>query len=890
MSEPVTGIAPAQRSPWRWILLLFVSILVIAFVLVPLVNVNRYHRTVSDSLSRSLGHPVHLGSVQLQVLPHTGLAVTDFVVEENPGFGAEPILRAPTVLVTLRLSSLWSGHLEPSRIDLDSASVNLVRDNQGQWNFNSLLLQAARSSNAQADQVRISSSRPPYIEFRSARINFKTGAEKKAFSFVNSDLSIWQEEPGQWRLRFEGQPARTDLDLDLADTGLVRLDGSLNRAASLDAIPLKLHAEWSKAPLGQLSRMLLGTDSGWRGLLTAEADLTGDLDNLQVTTRLRVDDAHRQEFTPLKQLNMDARCRATYHRAGESIDNLTCLWPAGDGHLLLTGSISTPPHPQANLALEINRTPAEFALSILGLLRRGITASVSDGGLINGHFAYTSGTVTRNNAPSLTGEATVEPLALTFPGLEDPLRFPSLRFATPDLTAPVRGKSSPAKRKSASTKPQLAILLDPTPVPFGAPNSVELSGQLTTSGFQVRAAGQVNLYRLAAIGQPSGLLGSSLAAIRFTKAATAPPAEVDLTFAGPWMTPLNSTAPPTTTVGSLRIQETGAHFDWMPEPIEIVSATVDFSPDQVSWNDAAIVINGIAARGSYTHPLTCPASEECNLPPPESGAEPPAGHFSGYIATLDLAALQSALMGAGQRNELLSVILSQVGRKAAPWPPLEGTVQIGSLALGALTVHDVRGAIEVHGNRLELNSLDATTLGGSINGTGNVQTTSGHPVYSLNFNWTGISVPQVAAVFHEKWGAGTVSGKASLTLAGYSAADLADSAQGSFEWDWTRGSIGSGVTLAGNIPVAAALRHASLTAPQNANFSPVHFSHWRAAGMIAGRTLKIEPSAAENLVTGTITFDRTLNLSWPAANGQTLRIGGSLASPAFERAPPSAEP
>ena len=396
MSEPALGIAPTQRSPWRWIMLLLVSILVIAFVLVPLININRYHRTVSDSLSRSLGHPVHLGSVQLQVLPHTGLAVTDFLVEENPGFGAEPILRAPAVLVTLRLSSLWSGHLEPGRIDLDNASVNLVRDNQGQWNFNSLLLQAARSSNASATEVRTASPRPPYIEFRSARINFKTVSEKKAFSFFNSDLSIWQQDPGQWRLRFEGQPARTDLDLDLADTGLVRLEGSLSRAAALDTIPLKMHAEWNNAPLGQLSRMFLGEDSGWRGLLTAGADLAGDLDNLQVTTRLRIEDAHRQEFTPLKQLNVDARCRATYHRAIESVDNLTCLWPTGDGHLLLTGSVLTSSQPHASLALEINRTPAEFALNILGLLRRRINASVRDGGLINGHFTWTTGASTRS--------------------------------------------------------------------------------------------------------------------------------------------------------------------------------------------------------------------------------------------------------------------------------------------------------------------------------------------------------------------------------------------------------------------------------------------------------------------------------------------------------------
>src|SRR5580704_9281495 len=337
MSEPVTGIAPAQRSPMRWIAVALVLFVVITAIVLPLININRYHHSIADSLSRSLGRPVHLGSVQLQLLPRPGLALTDFVVEEDPGFGAEPLLRAPSVTVSLRPSSLWRDRLEVSRISLDNASVNLVRDARGQWNFSSLLIQAARTPNAPTGLRHATAAlRFPYIEFRSARINFKSGAEKEPFSFFNADLSIWLAQPDQWQLRFEAQPARTDLDLDLSDTGLVHVEGSVNRAAALDQIPVKLHAEWNKAPLGQVSRMLFGEDSGWRGLLRAEADFAGDINNLDTDARFRIDDAHRQEFTPLSPLPVDVRCRAVYHRALGAVDNLTCLWPVGDGHLLLT--------------------------------------------------------------------------------------------------------------------------------------------------------------------------------------------------------------------------------------------------------------------------------------------------------------------------------------------------------------------------------------------------------------------------------------------------------------------------------------------------------------------------------------------------------------------------
>jgi len=38
---------------------------------------------------------------------------------------------------------------------------------------------------------------------------------------------------------------RTDLDLDLADTGILRIDGTLRRAALLGQMPLNLKVEWS---------------------------------------------------------------------------------------------------------------------------------------------------------------------------------------------------------------------------------------------------------------------------------------------------------------------------------------------------------------------------------------------------------------------------------------------------------------------------------------------------------------------------------------------------------------------------------------------------------------------------------------------------------------------
>ena len=71
------------------------------------------------------------------------------------------------------------------------------------------------------------------------------------FSLVNADISFWQENPGDWRLRLRGQPARTDVSLDLADTGIVRLEATLKRAPQLRQMPIHLEMEWREAQLGK---------------------------------------------------------------------------------------------------------------------------------------------------------------------------------------------------------------------------------------------------------------------------------------------------------------------------------------------------------------------------------------------------------------------------------------------------------------------------------------------------------------------------------------------------------------------------------------------------------------------------------------------------------------
>src|SRR5580698_929428 len=365
-----------RPSPRRWILLAAAVLSVVAFVLPPLVNINRYQHRIANSISRSIGRQVHISSVRMRLLPLPGFEFSDFSVEDDPQFGSEPILHSSSVVAYLRLLSLWRGRFEVSRIHFDDASLNLVRNSNGGWNLASILVQAAQIPNAPTGQ-RYAGGTPrfPYIEAENARVNFKQGSEKKPLSFLNSDLSISLAPGDDWEVHFRAQPVRTDLDLDLADTGVLRIDGTLHRAAWLGAMPLNLKMEWSGVPLGQLSRLTLGRDTGWRGGLEVEAQVGGTAELAQIDTSLKVAGLHRSEFSLAHPMDVATTCRAVFRKELTSLEDLSCVSPVGDGALRLTGLVQgVRTLPQANLSLEIDRVPAAAVLAGLQQVRSGLGA------------------------------------------------------------------------------------------------------------------------------------------------------------------------------------------------------------------------------------------------------------------------------------------------------------------------------------------------------------------------------------------------------------------------------------------------------------------------------------------------------------------------------------
>jgi hypothetical protein len=840
-----------RPSPRRWIVLAALLLAVVTFVLPPLVNISRYQHRIADAIGRSIGRPVHISSVKLHLLPLPGFELSGFSVEEDPHFGSEPILHSASVVAYLRLLSLWRGRLEVSRIHFDDASLNLVRDPNGAWNLGSILVQAAHIPNAPTGQ-RYAGRAPrfPYIEAENARINFKQGTEKKPLSFLNSDLSISLAPGDDWEVHFRAQPVRTDLDLDLADTGTLRIDGTLHRAALLGQMPLNLKVEWNGVPLGQLSRLTLGRDIGWRGGLEVEAQVSGTAEVAQINAGLKVAGLHRSEFSPARPMDVATSCQALFRKKSRSLEGISCTSPVGDGALLLTGSIQDGRTvPQANLTLGIHRVPAAAVLAGLQEVRGNLGAGVQATGTLNGDFHYLSQS---GRQPLISGEVALASLSLTPPDASKPF-----------LLAPVRVRCDSPEAGNAGPP---ALLLQPVKLAMGAPVPVTVDGRFTPAGFDLHLSGTTSLARLQAFNKSFGLLGvhSTPPSVGATSVALggAGSAALDLDVRGKWLLPVPDSDNPiasSTAEGSMVIRNAELTTSYLSHPLRVVLAQGILSPTQIAWTNASISYGKLEAQGTLEYPTVCTGSTPC------------AGRFSLTTAALDLGALQSTLLGSSEGGELLRQILDRIDRHPAKWPDLSGTVQIGELSTGKLVVRDAIGAIDVSGNLIKIRSLNGHLASGTIHLAGVVDASGDQPDYRLDVQVTNAAPSALAGIFEERWGSGVANFSTQLRMSGFDAQDLAQSATGTLHWNWTKGGLAAETPL----PVAA---------------QPfVHFDQWNADAAIADNTITITHSLLARgkeaiPLSGTISFGREIDLKGGSA-ADAVSITGTLEHPEVKSVP-----
>jgi hypothetical protein len=843
-------------SSKRRVVTAVVVILLALFLVRP--GVSRLKARIANSISRAVARPVEIGAVHLRFLPQPGFDLDNLVIYEDPAFGAEPMLRAPEVTAEVRLTSLVRGRLDIARLDLTEPSLNLVRRADGRWNWADLLERAERTPLAPTAKSK-SVARPgfPYIEASSGRINFKAGQEKKPYALLNADFAVWQESENTWGVRLKAEPLRTDMSL--TDTGVLRMNGTWQRAGSLRETPLQFSLEWDHAQLGQLTKLVSGNDKGWRGDVRVDATLSGIPAAMQVVVDTSIQEFHRYDILSSEGLRLAAHCDARYSSVEGMMRGILCSAPVGKGQITLRGDAGLPGVHKVDLALDMEDVPVSAVAQLARRAKKNLPADLVSSGSVEGSFAVKEDGLSPRG-PEFEGDGEIANLRLRSANTKVEFAPGSVPFelssGRDSVHAPSRGKLIRSLEAELLPPPdELHIEYGPFPVALGRPVAAQARGWVGRSGYGmvIRGDGEVSrTLRLA-----------SLLGLPAMKASVDGWAQMELQIAGSWAGSVSGTGSgfslPEVT-GTTQLHNVRAVVQGVNGPIEVLSAELELLPDEVLVEKLSAQAADAMWRGTVALPRGCGMPGACLV------------RFNLNTEEVGLGEISTWLGSQPSQRRWYQMLTS-----AEPAAPtfLENLRASGKVSAGRLRIHDVvasrvSASLDLDHKKLKISDLRADLLGGTHRGDWQADFTAEAPVYSGSGTLTGISLRQMADAMHDAWISGTAGGTYQLTASGADSAAFWESADGGVQFDLRDGI----------------LSHISLTSDEG----PLQVEHWQGHARLRDGKIEIDkgklisPMGAYD-VSGTASLGRVLDLKLTRgaevkpAGSMVYSITGTLADP-----------
>jgi hypothetical protein len=456
-------------------------------------------------------------------------------------------------------------------------------------------------------------------------------------------------------------------------------------------------------------------------------------------------------------------------------------------------------------------------------------------GVLDAEFAYRTGA----GQPGWTGKGSTSDFILRSGVFGRELKLGSIKFEvaqekTRGLSASHRGHAGAVPSAGAN----LRLVVAPVPVPLGGAAPATVRASVSATDYNLRVEGDAELHRLFQVTRGLGLHAPALNASGSAK--------LDLQTAGKW----TGFSPPVTT-GSMQLRNVSVLLTGVRGPVHLRSANAVLLPNAVQVANLAATFAGghTAVDGSLVLPRNCDAGKAC-----------PA-QFDLHSGEISLAELNRMLNPKFQRVPWYRVLAGDTGASLKKFAA-QGRIRADHVVLEGLKLQHVAAWAELQDHGLRLSELRAEMLGGKLRAEWSADFAGAVPVYSGSGNLERVALSQVAALTHDAWATGTASGRFKLELAGWSAAELAHSAEGILDFDWQNGT----------------LQHVALPGA-----GPLRLKRFTGHAVLRDRSLEFQQSRIETadgiyVVSGTASLER-LELRLTNRNARGYAVSGTLEKP-----------
>ncbi len=819
------------RDKRRWVVFA-ILLVVLLFFLRP--GVQQLRNRIASSISLALGRPVEISSVSLRFLPRPGFELENVIIHDDPGFSAEPILRSQDVTAALRLRSLFRGRLEIARLSLTEPSINLVRNDTGHWNLENLVERASRNPVAPTSKAQ-SEARPgfPYIEADNARINFKSGQEKRPYALTEADFSVWQESEDSWGMRLSARPLRTDFNL--SDTGTIRVNGSWQRAASLRETPLQFNFRWEQGQLGQLTKLAYGSDKGWRGTVLLTTTLRGTPADLKLAVSASIDDFRRYDIVGGDSLTLAAQCSGNFSSLNHLISQIDCVAPIGTGGMKVDGSVEglLPPRTY-DLKLTVDQVPAQALVAIASHAKKNLPDDLQAMGNLDGTVALRR----TKKSTVFQGNGQLQKVRLRS-------EIAKADFSIDRIPVTLEAKQDNPKNAQsgvASSGPNLKF--GPFNLALSKMAPATIQGRISKAGYQFQIQGDAQIQRLLGLARTVGIPAPGLTAEG--------PSKVNLQTSAAW----TGFQPPAVT-GHVQLRDVRAEIRGVNAPLEIASASVTLQPDAVKADSIIASIDGTTWRGSVAVPRPCPTPDDCVVA------------FNLHATELATDRI-SRLLGPGNTKRPWYRFLTPAKART---PYLSVLRASGKLAVDLLTIKRVAAThasarVEVESGLLTISNLNCSVLGGSHEGDVRADFRKDPPTWDFSGKFDRVALENVAALMHDGWVTGKADATYHLRTSGLSTAEM----------------LASGV---GDLKIEA--RDGSFPHIELISATPLRMQSMSSHFVLRSGKLEIENGKLESPdgiyeMSGTATLTQYLDLKLTRSGGRTFVVSGTVTQPHVEPA------
>src|SRR5450432_800256 len=802
---------------------------------------DRFRSRLEQSLGSALGHRVEIGNVSLQMLPRPGFNLSQLSVLDDPQFSLEPILRADEVSATLHPSSLWRWRMEIATLSFKDASLNLVRRADGRWNLEPILERAAHAPAAPTAKATAEERfRFPYIELTNGRVNLKLGPEKMPYALTDADLALWLESTEEWGLRLRGQPVRTDMRL--SDMGILRANATWQRSNDLRKTPLRLTATYEGAQLGQFTKLVYGTDKGWRGTVNVSASVSGSAEDLQIQSEGSIDNFRRYDLGMAPLLRLSASCSGRFNSWPRQFSEILCSSPSGDGSLLLRGKVGLARPPTYDLNLNAAKYPAQRLVDVLRGMKKGLPEDLSATGSLGADLSFVADG-TSVSAWSGSGRAehvVLSSSALQTKGGDGTLMLGTVPFRT---VSNVTGKASRVKKAASTASASLApagnsVEVGPVSMDLAEDEPAKFHAWFFRAGYNASFSGEASIQRLLQIARAAGVTA--------VHPAVEGDAKFDWQANGVW-----GGLDQGQNTGAVHLSRGRVEFPGLNAPIEIAAADVKLTPDTFQLQGLSATAGGMRWTGSLSRPRVCTGPASCAIQV-DLRADEVSGEKLNLLLNPNI-----------QKQPWYRILAGNPSKNGAALRALnvEGMVRADRFMVGDLAADAVTAQVKLGDGHLRLTDFRGTVLGGSHTGDWEADFTKEAPAYTLAGSIEKVSLSQLARPMHSNWISGTGRGSYEMTLSGWGEKDLHASARGTlalFARDGTLTRFGP----------SGALKFGKLEATFTTGESLVVVSEG-----------KVENAQGIYDVSGVASFGHKVDLKFVRGEGQGFVVSGTLEEP-----------